>query len=77
MWRFIFFALVVYLLIVAFKRSNHTSKNDEKEIKKNSSPKEQDIEDMVQCANCKVHLPRSDAFLVNGNFYCCKAHIPK
>jgi hypothetical protein len=33
------------------------------------------IENMVQCATCRVHLPRSEAFMVNGSFYCSQAHI--
>ncbi len=35
------------------------------------------IEDMVQCATCAVHLPRSEAFLVGGIFYCSQSHIKK
>ena len=77
MWRLIFFGLIAYLLVTAFKRSRYSSKNDDKEIKKNPPSKEPEIEDMVQCTSCKVHLPRSEAFLVNGDFYCSKAHIPK
>lgn len=77
MWRFIFLALIIYLLVVVFKRSNTGKKNDEKNIKKDDPVKEQEIESMVQCASCAVHLPRSEAFLVNGNFYCSKTHIPK
>jgi uncharacterized protein len=77
MWRLIFFGLIAYLLVVAFKRSQLSSKTDDKEIRKNTPSKEQEIEDMVQCASCKVHLPRSEAFLVNGDFYCSKNHIPK
>lgn len=77
MWRLIFLALIIYLLVVAFKRSNAGIKNDEKNIKKDAPVKEQEIESMVQCASCAVHLPRSEAFLVNCNFYCSKTHIPK
>ena len=77
MWRLIFIGLIIYLLLVAFKRSNSGIKNDDKNIKKDAPAKEQEIENMVQCASCAVHLPRSEAFLVNGNFYCSKAHITK
>jgi formylmethanofuran dehydrogenase subunit E len=46
----------------------------------NKSPahKDQDeanIENMVECNKCHVHLPRSEAFFVDGKFYCTKAHI--
>jgi succinate dehydrogenase/fumarate reductase-like Fe-S protein len=77
MWRLIFLVVIAYLLVMAFKHSQYSSKNNDKEIKKNTPSKEQEIEDMVQCISCKVHLPRSEAFLVNGDFYCTKAHIPK
>ncbi len=77
MWRLIFLGLIIYLLIVAFKRSQIGTKNNDKNIKKDTPVKEQEIENMVQCAACAVHLPRSEAFLVNGDFYCSKAHIPK
>ena len=77
MWRLIFLGLIIYLLVVAFKRINTDIKNEDKNIKKDTPVKEQEIESMVQCASCAVHLPRSEAFLVNGDFYCSKAHIPK
>ena len=77
MWRLIFLVVIAYLIVMAFKRSQYSSKNDDKESKKNAPSNEQEIEDMVQCTLCKVHLPRSEAFLVNGDFYCSKSHIPK
>jgi len=73
MWRLIFLGLIIYLLIVAFKRNNVGTRNSNKNV----PPKEQEIESMVQCTSCAVHLPRSEAFLVKGKFYCSKAHIPK
>ncbi|MDI1297567.1 PP0621 family protein [Methylotenera sp.] len=77
MWRLIFFGIIIYLLIVAYKRSSAGAKNDDKNMKKDSPAKEPEIENMVQCASCAVHLPRSEAFMVNSDFYCSKAHIPK
>ena len=77
MWRLIFLGVIIYLLIVAFKRSKAGTNIDDKNIKKDTPAKEQEIENMVQCASCAVHLPRSEAFLVNGDFYCSKAHLPK
>ena len=41
------------------------------------SPK-QDVpaasEDMVRCARCGVHLPKSEATLSAGKFFCGEAH---
>jgi uncharacterized protein len=77
MWRLIILGLIIYVVIVALKRSNRSFKNEGENLKKNAPGKEPEIENMVRCASCEVHLPRSEAFLVNGDFYCSKAHIPK
>jgi len=31
-------------------------------------------EDMVRCQVCGVNLPRSEAILSRGRFYCCEEH---
>jgi uncharacterized protein len=31
-------------------------------------------EDMVQCARCGVHLPRSESIVTQGRFYCSPDH---
>jgi uncharacterized protein len=31
-------------------------------------------EEMVRCAQCGVHLPKSESILANGNFYCSDVH---
>jgi uncharacterized protein len=31
-------------------------------------------EDMVRCKTCGVNLPRSEAILSEGRFYCCDEH---
>jgi uncharacterized protein len=36
--------------------------------------KEKSPEDMVRCEVCKVNLPRSEALLSQGKFYCCDEH---
>lgn len=33
-----------------------------------------EVEDMVRCAVCGVNLPRSEALLSRGRFYCGQAH---
>ncbi len=51
---------VVYLLLRTYRKQPPHN---------NSS-----AEDMVRCAQCGVHLPRSEALMAGGNFYCCDAH---
>ena len=31
-------------------------------------------EDMVRCAHCGVHLPRSESITTQGSFYCSPEH---
>ncbi|MFO1318385.1 MAG: PP0621 family protein [Burkholderiales bacterium] len=31
-------------------------------------------EDMIRCARCGVHLPKSESFLSRGQFYCSEEH---
>ncbi len=83
MWRLIFLGLVIWLVIYFFKRnfgkSNLPNNTTDKPVasESESNIENESIENMVQCSKCAVHLPRSEAFLVDGNFYCSKAHIQK
>ena len=31
-------------------------------------------EDMVRCAQCGVHLPRSESLVTQGQYYCSAEH---
>ncbi|MBI5937591.1 MAG: hypothetical protein HY850_07070 [Betaproteobacteria bacterium] len=46
--------------------------------RKNSNPPpakgEPEIESMVRCQVCGVNLPRSEAVMSQGRFYCCPEH---
>lgn len=37
-------------------------------------PKSKSVEDMVRCQKCGVHLPRSEAIMSGGRFYCSEQH---
>lgn len=32
------------------------------------------VEDMVQCQYCKIHLPKKEAISDDNQFYCCHEH---
>jgi formylmethanofuran dehydrogenase subunit E len=72
MWKLIFWGIVIWLIIKLTKYALKANQNNSPEVK---SSEEANIENMVECDQCHVHLPRSEAFLVNGKFYCTKAHI--
>lgn len=77
MWKLIFWGIIIWIVIQLLKRGLKINKNqapmpnNEDEANIDSAS----FENMVQCEQCQVHLPRSEAFLVNGKFYCSKAHI--
>jgi uncharacterized protein len=55
-------AVAVYLLLRSFRRP---------------APKQDvqnEAEEMVRCAQCGVHLPKSESIMSRGNFYCSDAH---
>ncbi|MCX7672870.1 MAG: PP0621 family protein [Thiobacillaceae bacterium] len=37
-------------------------------------PSSSGVEDMVRCEVCGVNLPRSEALMSRGCFYCCEEH---
>jgi len=63
----ILLGLGIYLLYRASKRRNQRHAED----RRASAP---EVEDMVRCEVCQVNLPRSEAILTHGHFYCCEAH---
>lgn len=79
MWRLIFLGLLIWLVLHILKRNFgqiKQPKHSDDEIKSEVNIENNEhIENMVQCATCAVHLPRSEAFLANGKIYCSKAHI--
>ncbi len=54
-------AVVVYLLIRSFRRQ---APQQDKPV----------AEDMVRCAQCGMHLPRSEGIEANGQFFCGTEH---
>lgn len=59
---FVIIGLIVWGLFRGFGRSRVT--RDEREAGRAAG------EDMVACARCGVHMPRSEAKIDAGSFYC-------
>ena len=55
-------AAVVYLVLRSARRARSQRTAD------------RPAESMVACAGCGVHLPRSEAMLAKGRFYCSEEH---
>lgn len=66
MARLIFLIVVfalVYWLLRSFRNAIDTT-----------PPSPPHGEDMVVCAYCGVHLPKSEGLADGGRYYCCEAH---
>jgi uncharacterized protein len=60
--------LVTILLVLWFKHMGRSRGGQAK------PPASKAPEDMVRCRVCGVNLPRSEAVLSRGRFYCCDEH---
>lgn len=59
-------AFIVYWLLKSYGRGIQNAQPPK--------PKEEGPEDMVRCAHCGVHLPKSESILSRGAFYCSDEH---
>ncbi|MDO9064723.1 MAG: PP0621 family protein [Sulfuricella sp.] len=57
-------AWVVYRLVKSYGRR----------AKREDAPKNETGEDMVRCAHCGVHLPKSESTVSRGEFFCTNEH---
>ncbi len=65
MSRLLFLLAVIAVVYWLLKRYSKTSSRQDTDASG---------EDMVRCAHCGVHLPKSESILSGGNYYCCDAH---
>ena len=66
--RLIVVGLIIYLLIQIVKRwsankTAHTSKN------------KPELDQMVRCDICQLHVPEDEALKKDGKFYCSQEHL--
>lgn len=75
MWRIIFLAILVWVVIALVKK---VLKHDDAgaRLDQSSDQNESTLKDIVKCEQCEVHVLKSEAFSINGQFYCSKAHLP-
>lgn len=69
MAKLIFIVVVTLLLVLWFKSMGRRGPRDDK-----NQPGRGEAEDMVRCHVCGVNLPRSEALLSRGHFYCSEQH---
>ncbi|SEM70528.1 PP0621 family protein [Nitrosomonas marina] len=68
---FLMIAVLVYWLIKT-RSSEDTDNLEDNSDEENAASIS--LEDMVRCAQCGVHMPRSESVTSQGEFYCCNEH---
>jgi uncharacterized protein len=66
MSRLLLLVFVFGLIYLAFKYYAKSSSTKADSV---------DAEDMVCCARCGVHLPKSQSINSDGKFFCCQSHL--
>jgi uncharacterized protein len=64
-------AAVVYFLLRNYKSAIARQQSEDEKAVPAAPPAG---EDMVRCAHCGVHLPRSESFLSDGKPFCSDEH---
>ena len=74
------YLLVLLVIVVAYmlwrnSRANRALDREEEQAKRPPAPPAGKPQEMVSCAVCSVHLPRSDAVTGgDGQLYCSQEH---
>ncbi|MCP5245214.1 MAG: preprotein translocase subunit YajC [Burkholderiales bacterium] len=74
MGKLVFFLIIAVLIYWILKsRSSEQAENLE-ESSKAEDTAQKSLEEMVRCAYCGVHLPRSESITSQGEFFCSNEH---
>ncbi len=63
------------LIILAFVGAWWILKKYRNSLTREKPPPAAAAEDMVRCAHCGVHLPRSESHSGSGKFFCSEEHL--
>lgn len=69
-----FLLLVAVIVAVVLLVKNYQRSLARQEGDRADKPATRETEDMVRCARCGVHLPRSESILSQGAFFCTEEH---
>ena len=69
--------LVMALVLGVFwmwRHNRHVKKEEKDGARRKATVQNLPPVDIVACAVCEVHLPKSEALTGDGGYYCCDAH---
>jgi uncharacterized protein len=64
----------ILLLLLCFAFAYWILKSYKRKIQRGAGRPRELSEDMVRCAHCGVHLPRSESLMSGEAFYCTPEH---
>ena len=64
----------ILLLVLGLFVAYWILKSYKKKVERRGHPPAVGTEDMVRCAQCGVHLPRSESVAADQSFYCSADH---
>jgi len=70
MLRFILIACLVWLLLAFIQKLRRAEWHGQGQRQQAVTKKM-----MVQCAYCRVYVPKDDALRNNNNYFCCSNHM--
>ncbi len=73
MGKLIFWFFAILVVLTVWRMLNARNRGDTPR-KPASPPAARATEPMVRCAHCGIHLPRSEAVLLNGRTWCSQEH---
>ncbi|AOB29706.1 hypothetical protein AKI39_01935 [Bordetella sp. H567] len=67
-------ALTIARIVARAKARNGQAANATQKPRGRAAPRPVPAEQMVRCAHCGIHLPRSEAALIGGRTWCSQEH---
>jgi len=74
-WLFLFVGAGLFYLWLKSKKQAKLNSKEAAQSKSQRKTRVSMPEVMVQCQQCQVHLPKSDAIAFEDRFYCSQAHL--
>ena len=74
-WLLLFVGASLFYLWLKRKKQAELSAKEDMQSKSQRKTRISTPEVMVQCQQCQVHLPQSDAIAFEDRFYCSQAHV--
>jgi len=74
-WAVVIVAVLLVLRILAQQQRKQAAEPRASSLPRRGTPPPVDQpETMVSCAHCGIHMPRSEALLINGQTWCSSEH---